>query len=341
MRLGLAGYFCLAGFLALLMAGCASVGEPSQKPIGPPTSSTVSPRFMSLVARPGDSFRSLALRHLDDPSLDWLLAEINGTESVKPGQSVIIPMDPLEAGGISLKGYQTVPILTYHKFTKGRPDATTVNEKTFEEQMKYLKVNGYHVITMDAFFEFLDFRRQIPPKSVVITADDGWRSFYDIAYPILKKHGYPATLFVYTDFISGNGKTLLNWDVLREMANNGISIQSHTKTHRYLDRRLTNENFRDYFEAVKKEVTESAKTIRKNLNVEVKYLAYPYGETNHLVAALLEKLQYRGGFTVDRAASPAFSNRFRINRSMIYGTFDLEDFENNLKVFTIQAARQQ
>jgi peptidoglycan/xylan/chitin deacetylase (PgdA/CDA1 family) len=316
------------------------VGETPEKRVGPPPSSAISPRFISLTARPGDSFESLALRHLDDPSLGWLLAEVNGTESAIPGQSVIIPLDPLEVGGITLKGFQTVPILTYHKFTKGRADITTVNEKVFEEQMKFLKTNGYRVITLDAFYDFLDFRRQIPPKSVVITADDGWRSFYDIAFPILKKYGYPATLFVYTDFISANGKSLLNWGVLREMANNGISIQSHTKTHRYLDRRLSTENYREYFEAIKKEVTESARVIKKNLDVEVKYLAYPYGETNHLVAALLEKLQYRGGFTVDRAGSPSFSNRFRINRSMIYGTFDLQDFENNLKVFTTQAARQ-
>lgn len=333
---------CLLGSVALLMFGCASVSEGPQKRIGlrRPPSSMISPRFVSVTARSGDSLRSLALRYLGDPSMDWLLAEVNGTESVSPGQSVIVPLDLLEAGGFAVKGYQTVPILAYHKFAKGRADATTVDEKAFEEQMKFLKTNGYHVVTMDAFFEFLDFKRQIPAKSVVITADDGWRSFYDIAFPILKKYGYPATLFVYTDFIAANSKSLLDWDVLREMAKNGINIQSHTKTHRYLDRPLNNENFREYFEAMKKEVIESARIIRKNLNIEAKYLAYPYGETNHLVVALLKKLHYRGGFTVVRGSNPAFSNPFRINRSTIYGTFDMRDFEENLKVFSTQAVRQ-
>jgi peptidoglycan/xylan/chitin deacetylase (PgdA/CDA1 family) len=299
------------------------------------------PRFTTLVAQPGDSLHSIALRHLGDPSLDWLIGEVNGTESVKPGQFLIVPLDPISVGGFTPSGHQLVPILTYHKFTKGRGDITTVTEKAFEEQMKFLRANGYRVITLDAFFDFLELKRQIPPKSVVVTADDGWRSFYEIAYPILKRYGYPATIFVYTDFILNNSKSHLDWDDLREMNRNGIDIQSHTKTHRYLDRRLSSESHKEYFEAIKKELVESARVIKKNLNIDVRYVAYPYGDTNHLVSALLDKLQYRGGLTVERGSSGALSSRFRVNRSMIYGTFDIQDFENNLKVFRRQAAKQQ
>lgn len=335
--------FCLAASVALIVSGCASLRETTQERTEsrPPSFSADLPRFKSLVAQPGDSLQSIALQYLGDPSMDWLIAEINATESVVPGQSVIVPLDMIEAGGFSANGYQIVPILTYHKFTKGRGDITTVSEKAFEEQMNFLRKNGYQVITLDAFFDFLDLKRPIPRKSVVITADDGWRSFHEIAYPILKKYGYPATLFVYTDFISINSRSQLDWDTLREMNRNGIDIQNHTKTHRYLDRRLGAENYREYFEAVKKEVIESARTIKKNLNIDVKYLAYPYGDTNHLIAALLDKLQYRGGLTVERASAPAFSNRFRINRSMIYGTFDIQDFEDNLKVFSGQTAKKR
>lgn len=300
--------------------------------------STGSPRFASFVARPGDSLRSIALQYLGDPKMDWLIAEINATESVTSGQFLVVPLEPLNVGGFTVNGHQTVPILTYHKFTTGRGDLTTVNEKAFEEQMKYLEAKGYSVITLDEFFDFLDLNRTIPLKSVVITADDGWRSFYDIAFPILRKYGYPATLFVYTDFV---GKSQLDWDALREMNRNGIDIQSHTKTHRYLDRRTGGESYRDYVEAVKKELIESARIIRKNLNSDVKYVAYPYGETNHLVSALLYKLNFRGGLTVERAGASALSNRFRINRSMVYGTFDIQDFEENLKVFSSHTVKRR
>jgi peptidoglycan/xylan/chitin deacetylase (PgdA/CDA1 family) len=77
--------------------------------------------------------------------------------------------------------------------------------------------------------------------------------------------------------------------------------------------------------------------IRQHLGTEVKYLAYPYGETNHLVIALAEKLGYRGALTVERESNPSFVNRYRVNRSMVYGSFDLEDFSKNLKIFNKQA----
>jgi peptidoglycan/xylan/chitin deacetylase (PgdA/CDA1 family) len=63
----------------------------------------------------------------------------------------------------------------------------TVREADFEAQMRFLRENGYRVIPLEDLFEFLQFRRQIPARSVVITFDDGWRSVYDIAWPILKK----------------------------------------------------------------------------------------------------------------------------------------------------------
>jgi peptidoglycan/xylan/chitin deacetylase (PgdA/CDA1 family) len=199
--------------------------------------------------------------------------------------------------------------------------------------MQYLKENRIRVLTMDAFFDFLDFKRPIPPKSVVITIDDDWRSAYAIAYPILKKYGYPATLFVYTDSIPERS---VDWNVLDEMSRNGIDIQCHTKTHRYLDRKNGAESFREYFESLKRELTVSTDLISKHLNKRVNYLAYPYGETNALVIALAKKLGYRGAFTVKRGANPSLSHHYQINRSMIYGHYDLREFERNLVYFVKQ-----
>lgn len=285
--------------------------------------------FIAVIAQPGDSFSSLALKYLKDPSLDWFISEFNGINSLNPGQEVIIPLHPYEKGGLTLKGYQTVPVISYHKFSKDKSDTLTVKKSAFEEQMNFLKENGYRVITMDQFLDFLDFKRPLPKKSVVITIDDGWYSTYEIAFPILKKYAYPATLFVYTDLIFP-GQNTLSWDLLTEMSKNGIDIQCHTKSHRNLDRRNNQESFRDYFVNVKKELTESAEIIQKRLNKQVRYLAYPYGDTNSLVIALLVKLGYRGAFTVERASNPFFVHPYRINRSMIFGTFSLKDFENNL-----------
>ncbi len=115
-------------------------------------------------------------------------------------------------------------MIVYHKFSKNRADRMTVKESAFEAQMRFLRDNGYRVIPLEDFFNFSDFKRQIPKKSVVITIDEEWRSTYEIAFPVLKKYGYPATFFAYTDFITPKG-----WDLIKEMSRSGIKMSSVTQ----------------------------------------------------------------------------------------------------------------
>jgi len=340
--------FFLAAFALSALAGCALLSPssshppiseaPAPEPAKPESPSIAPSRFTIVAIQSGDTFASLAQKYLHDPSMDWLIADLNGISSLTAGETIVIPLVPYQRGGLSTHGYKTVPILSYHKFTRSRPDLVSVTEKAFEEQMRYLKDNGYHVITLDELFDFIDFKRDIPGRSVVITMDDGWRSAYDIGYPILKKYGFPSTMFIYTNFV-GSGQAV-SWNMLREMARNGVDIECHTVTHRYLDRRIGNESFHEYFEAIKKELTESSRIIKQHVGTDVKYVAYPYGNTNHLVIALLAKLGYRGAFTVARDSNPFFVNPYRVSRSMIYGTFDMDDFKSNLKTLATEAVRQ-
>jgi len=329
------------------MGGCATFrGKPPEvekpKPevskVETPPMERTSLNFIAVIAREGDTLSFFASKYLNDPSMDWFIAEFNDIETLTPGQTLIIPLKPYQKGGLTSKGYQTVPVLSYHHFSLDRADKLTVTKSTFEEQMKFLKDRGYRVITLDQLFDFLEFKGQIPKKSVVINIDDGWRSTYDITFPILKKYGYPATLFVYTDLIVGSEKTL-SWDLIQEMANNGMDIQCHTKTHRRLTTIDQKESFKEYFEAIEKELSACEAMIKKKLNKEVKYLAYPYGDTNPLVIELLKKHGYRGAFTIKRGGNPFFIHNYRLNRSMIYGDFDLNQFEKNLTVFTEESLK--
>ena len=337
---------CVVPILAFI-GGCATLqGKPPEveriKPgvskVEAPLMERTSPNFIAVIAREGDTLSFFASKYFNDPSMDWFIAEFNDIETLTPGQTLIIPLKPYQKGGLTSKGYQTVPVLSYHHFSLDRADKLTVTQSTFEEQMKFLKDRGYRVITLDQLFDFLEFKSQIPKKSVVINIDDGWRSTYDIAFPILKKYGYPATLFVYTDLIVGSEKTL-SWDLIQEMANNGMDIQCHTKTHRHLTTIDQKESFKEYFEAIEKELSASEAIIKKKLNKEVKYLAYPYGDTNPLVIELLKKHGYRGAFTIKRGGNPFFIHNYRLNRSMIYGDFDLNQFEKNLTVFTEESLK--
>lgn len=329
-------------FYILIFSGCATFQskppevekpKPEVSKVEPPPVQQVFPNFIAVIAREGDTFSSLASKYLNDSSMDWFIAEYNDVETLQPGKVLIIPLKPYQIGGLTSKGYQTVPVLSYHHFSPDRPDKLTVTRSTFEEQMKFLKDRGYRVITLNQLFDFLDFKSQIPKKSIVITIDDGWRSTYDIAFPILKQYGYPATLFIYTDLIVGSEKTL-SWDLIQEMANNGMDIQCHTKSHRNLTTTEQKESYKHYFEAIEKEISVCKTIVKKKVNRDVKYLAYPYGDTNPLVNELLKKEGYRGAFTVKRGGNPFFLHNYRINRSMIYGNFDLKQFEKNLDVFT-------
>jgi len=336
--------FTVILLMAAVMGGCATTKGEGPKPEGAPvTTQLVQARtfsdFVAVIARQGDTFSSLAAKYLSDASMAWFIAEYNNLSVLNPGQALIIPLKPYQRGGLTLKGYQTVPVLSYHNFSLDRSTSRmTVTKTAFEEQMKFLKDNGYRVIPLDQLVDFLQFKRQIPEKSVVITLDDGWRSAYEVALPILKEYGYPATLFVYTDLIVGSKKTL-SWDVVQEMANSGIDIEGHTKTHRNLTLINKKEPFSEYFEAIEQELSASARIIRAKVGKDIKYLAYPDGETNHLVIELLEKEGYRGAFTVKRGGNPFFIHDYRINRSMIYGDFNLEQFKKNLTVFSDEALK--
>ncbi|MGZ3537987.1 MAG: polysaccharide deacetylase family protein [Thermodesulfobacteriota bacterium] len=329
------------------MGGCATFRgklpeaesiQPGVSKVEAPLMERTSANFIAVIAREGDTLSAFASKYLNDPSMDWFIAEFNDMETLTPGQTLIIPLKPYQKGGLTSKGYQTVPVLSYHHFSLDRADKLIVTKSTFEEQMKFLKERGYRVITLGQLFDFLEFKSQIPKKSVVINIDDGWRSAYDIAFPILKKYGYPVTLFVYTDLITGSEKTL-SWDLIEEMAKNGVDIQCHTKTHRRLTTMDQKESFKQYFEAIEKELSTCEAMIKKKMGKEIRYLAYPYGDTNPLVIELLKKHGYWGAFTVKRGGNPFFIHNYRLNRSMIYGDFDLNQFEKNLTVFTEESLK--
>ncbi len=287
------------------------------------------PDVMAVKTKSGDTLTILAEDYLHDPSLDWLIAEFNEVAEARPGQELLVPLGFYRKGNLALNSYGMVPILNYHNFSRDRKSKMMMPKKNFERQMAYLHDKGYRVISLDAFFDFLDFNRQVPEKSVVITFDDGWRHVYDIAWPVLKKYGYPATLFVYTDLIVGSSQTL-DWDMIREMAADGLDIQCHTKTHRNLSKKKVDESPAEYLAAINDELTESARIIKEKVGVKVRYLAYPYGDTNEDVIRLVRDNGYRGAFTTRRGSNPFFADYYQLKRGMIFGDFDLEQFKKNL-----------
>jgi len=194
----------------------------------------------------------LAQRYLGDRAKRWWIAEFNAIDEVRSGQTVVIPLKAANPSGVYANGYLTVPVLCYHRFGS-KPSQLAVTPAAFEAQMDYLAKNGYQVIPLSRLIGFLERGEPVPRKSVVLTIDDGYRSTYEIAFPILRKHGFPATVFLYGDFVGA--PDALTWPQMKEMEASGlVSIQPHSKTHANLTLRLPGETDAKYRERMRSEI---------------------------------------------------------------------------------------
>ena len=208
-------------------SGAAPAVAPSR---GPVPRVFVSEDFIVVVAKEGDTAESLAAEHLSDRAKAWMIEDYMGTRTFTAGRPVIIPVRPWNPTGVEATGYQLVPILVYHNLGPQSKGRLLLAAPLFEQQMRYLKAQGYRVIGLKDFIEWTQLRRQLPQRAVVLTFDDGYRAFREYAYPILKELGFGATLFVYTDYV-GAGRNALTWDELRALAAEGFDVQAHSKTH--------------------------------------------------------------------------------------------------------------
>jgi peptidoglycan/xylan/chitin deacetylase (PgdA/CDA1 family) len=173
---------------------------------------------------------------------------------------------------------------------------------------------------------------------VAITIDDGYRSTYEIAFPVLKSHGYRATVFLYSDFVGASDA--LTWPQMKEMASSRlIEIQPHSKTHANLTQRLPNENDARYRERVKREVDAPIGVIRDHLDTVSTTFAYPYGDVNDIVVGELSRAGVSTGLTVTPGGNGFFADPYMLRRSMVFGDQDIDAFKAKLAIYSRTGAR--
>jgi peptidoglycan/xylan/chitin deacetylase (PgdA/CDA1 family) len=273
----------------------------------------------------------LAEKFLGDPQHAWIIKEANPDIRFRRGNAVVIPLKDRNLGGLSADGFQTIPILTYHRFAEECSSPLCMPSSTFERQMRYLKENGYHVITAEELSAFLEYRRGLPQKSVLITMDDGYRSVYNIAYPILQKYGYKATLFVYTSFV-GVSKMAITWKHLKEMKANGFTVGSHTINHSDLTQAKEGESEQAHLARVKEELYGSKKIIDRKLGQDTHFLAYPFGFYDQRSIQIAQQAGYKYAMSVKRGGNPFFANPLTLRRDQILEK-DMKTFISRLKTF--------
>ena len=298
---------------------------------GPKRAVAESDDFAVIVAKGGETPEALALTYLGDARKSWMIEDFMGARTFTAGQQVIIPKRPWNPSGVEPTGYQLIPVLVYHNLGPQAKGRLVLAVDAFTEQMRYLKSEGYRVVTLAEFVEWLQLRRQLPKKTVVLTFDDGYRSFRDYAYPLLKQLGFPATLFVYTDYV-GAGKNALSWEDLRSLAAEGFDIQAHSKTHNDL-RRGDSETEAQYAKRMQAELADPPRLFQRQLGRPVPFLAYPYGRVDDSLIARVKEQGYTAGFTVRRESNSAFVPLLHIRRSQVYSDMTLEQFIKNLNLF--------
>jgi peptidoglycan/xylan/chitin deacetylase (PgdA/CDA1 family) len=194
------------------------------------------------------------------------------------------------------------------------------------------------VIPLARLPAFLDGREALPQRSVVITIDDGYESTYSHALPALRRHGFPATVFVYTDFV-GAGDAL-SWAQLRELVASGLfEIGAHSKTHRNLTERSARETEVQYRREIDNELRASRALLEKQLGIRVRFFAMPFGDANGWVIDALERQDYKLAATVTPGGNAFFGDRLMLRRTMVMGDHDLAAFRQTLQISRATGAR--
>lgn len=288
--------------------------------------------FILASTRFDDTYASLAQEFLGDRTYASVIKRYN--PDLPELSYVAIPVGAANSSAVYTSGYQHIPILCYHQFTtqSRTTNRMVVTATEFKQQMQYLYDHGYQVVTLDALYRFIQGHQELPDKAVVITIDDGYRSYLDIAVPILKRYQFPSTMFIYPDFIGAG--LALTWRELRSFSHDPlIDIQSHSKSHDSLSPKPSGEEAKAYKQRLEKEVLQAQKILDDRADHKTTHFAYPYGNTSKTLIELLDYHQYRLGLTVERGSNPTFSHPLLVNRTMIYGGDSISKFARALNTF--------
>jgi peptidoglycan/xylan/chitin deacetylase (PgdA/CDA1 family) len=195
-------------------------------------------------------------------------------------------------------------VLGFHKI--GQPPPNTfetwfyISASTFEAQLRWINESRWRVISAKQFLEGLSRSETLPDLSVLLTFDDGYRSMRDVALPILRSFDFPAVLFVPTGFIGGTNlfdrnvepeERMCDWDDMKMLRTHGVSIQSHSASHRRFSTLGCAEQER--------ELDESKAALESGLGEQVELFSYPYGDfggDREVSAQALRRAGYKAAF---------------------------------------------
>ncbi len=212
----------------------------------------------------------------------------------------------------------------YHRFNENKYPSTNIKIDVFEKQLELIEKNNIEYYDPVMFDN--EFNNPKKNKKILITVDDAFTSFYDNAWPILKKKKIPFILFVSTEPVGKPG--YMNWDQIKEVSSYDFAfIGNHSHTHEYL---------LDFsYDEFERDIKNSIKIFEEKLGYNPIFFSYPFGEYNLKQKEFIEG-NFKYGFGQHSGVIDLTKNRFELPRFPInekYG--ELERFEFILKLFPI------
>jgi peptidoglycan/xylan/chitin deacetylase (PgdA/CDA1 family) len=239
-------------------------------------------------------------------------------------------------GAVNGEEERALRVLMYHKVNDRPGNRMSVPVGLFDEQMDQLRQLGYTVVGLESVLAHFAGGDPLPPRSVLITFDDGYRDNLENALPVLRRYGYPAVLFVPIGYLdeerplpheeglaaSGIVNSTLGWDELADLEAGGIRIESHGISHRPLADLELDEAAR--------EIVLSKLRLEEQLGRPVRAFAYVKGSEAHyrpVHLSLLRQAGYDVAFTSVSGANGIRTDPLRLHRYNVepyaHRTFEL------------------
>jgi len=221
-----------------------------------------------------------------------------------------------------------VPVLMYHQ-TRINPSpndpvlaALSVNPADLEQQLIFFSTHNYHTITLDQLFDGLNGKTSLPENPVVLTFDDGYRNFYENAFPLLKKYNMKATQFVITKVV--DLPAYLTWGQILEMDKSGlVEFGAHTRHH---------PNLPDISKAdIVDEIKGSKADLEQRLKKPVNWFAYPYGSYSTFIMQAVADAGFKGAASTVYGTIQTKDGLFLFPRIMVDGRFTLDNIARRIQ----------
>lgn len=250
------------------------------------------------------------------PQLGSAVRSVLGRPFGRLAEKVIAPKE------VSLR----VPILVYHYVEDVTDERDTLRRSMatrpyfFEEQLRYLKNNGYVSITLSDLRRALAGRAILPERPVVLTFDDGYRDFYTDAFPLLKKYQMKSINYIIVNHIGRSGN--LTESQIREMLESGlVEIGCHTLDHVYLPK--------EKLEEARRQIVECKKQLEGRFGVVVNHFAYPGGYLNDRVKSLVGEAGFETAADTVPGVVPSLDKVYNLRRLRV-GNLDQAAFGKHL-----------